>query len=434
MQESSKTEARDSTRVYAGHLSHLVRYCYEHRIEFFDFTDEHLYKFTEQLKAIEKNNSIVKEEYIGDNHVRAIQQRSLNFLVWISNKYPELSQNLLIGEEGENAKVTIFYKINPFTGKREISHRYIVHPTPDKDDKGVITEGAIQSILNAIFKAHDISQLPQRALTKLKADKDLFIARNTYLYERRLFCIRLLKLSGLRPEELVDIPINENRSVVSNRNILIPTKKQGYPAPLRKFEVTIRAALDFQRYINQRAFFIEFLTSRSSTYVAPASLLLNEDGDSIKKESLTREFSRLCKSANLLDVRTCLSMFRHRFITREMHLLMLLRFQKNPELRESWTPAFKEEVCLIVKEKTGHRKAKSLYTYFDEEHRLLRSDPGREDRLDTVERLESAQESLVDLKFRSQLSGDHDAAIKIAEIEADIIKLYRKLLGDSLPD
>jgi hypothetical protein len=113
---------------------------------------------------------------------------------------------------------------------------------------------------------------------------------------------------------------------------------------------------------------------------------------------------------------------------------MLLRFQKNPELRESWTPAFKEEVCLIVKKKTGHRKAKSLYTYFDEEHRLLRSDPGREDRLDTVERLESAQESLVDLKFRSQLSGDHDAAIKIAEIEADIIKLYRKLLGDSLPD
>jgi hypothetical protein len=428
MEKALSTEAQDTVKVYASQLTHTVRYCYESNIDFFDFTDDHFYKFSKKLEIIKKSNSSHSEEFIGGNHVRAIQQRTLHFLLWIASKHPELSASTIIGES-ETCQVVIEYRINPRNGHKEIYHRYLKPLEPDKDDKNVITEVMIRKLLDSIFVAHDIDNLPVKSRTKLVSDPVLFTATNNYLYERRIFTIRMMKLTGLRPEELLEIPLKLNEDVQKSRYIAIPTKKQGFPPPIRKFKIGVQAALNFSRYLNHRETYLKLLIQRKIISTPPSSILVGERGTPIKKTSITKEFSRLCKSAAFGEVRCCLSMFRHRFITREMHGLLLERFELNPELKDQWTDALREDICSIVKSKTGHRQSKSLYHYFHEEYRMTTKDEDRNTHLHTIDELSDNQDVVIELKFLARLRHDPKAAALADKIQGDIDSLYRRLYG-----
>lgn len=428
MEKSLSTEAQDTVKVYAAQLTHTVRYCYESKIDFFDFTDDHFYRFSTKLEVVKKSNSSHSEEFIGGNHVRAIQQRTLHFLNWIATKHPELSASPIIGES-EACQVVIEYRVNQRNGHREIYHRYLKPPQPDKDDKNVITEVMIRTLLNSIFIAHDIDNLPVKSRTKLVADPVLFIATNNYLYERRIFTIRMMKLTGLRPEELLEIPLDLNDDVQKSRYIAIPTKKQGFPPPIRKFNISIQSALNFSRYLHHRENYLKLLIQRKIISTPPSSILVGERGKPIKKESITKEFSRLCKSAAFDEVRCCLSMFRHRFITREIHGLLLERFVLHPELKVQWTDALREDICSIVKSKTGHRQTKSLYNYFHEEYRMIIKDEERVSHLRTIDELSDNQDLVIELKYKARLQHNPKAAALADRIQNDIDSLYRELYG-----
>lgn len=428
MEKTLSTGAQDTVRVYAAQLTHTIRYCYESKINFYDFTDDHFDKFSEKLQSVKKSNSPHSEEFIGGNHVRAIQQRTLHFLLWIAKKHPTLSAYPLIGES-EECQVIIEYRINPRSGHKEVYHRYLKPLESDKDDKNVITEIMIQKLFNAIFIAHDVDNLPVRSRTKLVSDPELFIATNSYLYERRLFTIRMMKVSGLRPEELLEIPLNLNEDVQKTHYIAIPTKKQGYPAPIRKFRINTKAALDFQRYLDNREKYMNFLMQRKIVTVKPNHILVGEHGAPIKKTSITKEFSRLCKSAAFGDVRCCLSMFRHRFITREIQGLLLERFDQHPGLKIQWTDALREDICSIVKSKTGHRRTSSLYHYFHEEYRMLTNVEGWDTHLSTLNELSDNQDRVYELKHLARLRHDSSSAALADKIQNDIDTLYKKLYG-----
>ncbi|WP_223507922.1 hypothetical protein [Pseudomonas sp. BF-B-25] len=428
MEKALSTLAQDTVRVYAAQLTHTIRYCYESKINFFDFTDDHFDKFSNKLQTVKKSNSPHSAEFIGGNHVRAIQQRTLHFLLWIATKYPGLSTTPLIGTN-EACQVVIEYRINSRNGRREIYHRYLKPLESDKDDKNVITEVMIAKLFNAIFTAHDVDNLPVKSRTKLVSDPELFIGTNSYLYERRLFTIRMMKLTGLRPEELLEIPLNLNDNVQTTRYIAIPTKKQGFPPPIRKFSINTKAALDFQRYLDNREKFLKLLTQRKIISITPSSILVGERGTPIMKESITKEFSRLCKSAAFGDVRCCLSMFRHRFITREINGLLLERFEQHAGLKIQWTDALREDICSIVKSKTGHRQTSSLYHYFHEEYRLLSNDEGRDTHLSTLNELSDNQDRVYELKHLARLRHNSKAAALADKIQNDIDTLYKELYG-----
>lgn len=428
LEKALHTAAKDTTKVYASQLTHTIRYCHDCKINFHDFTDEHFHKFSEKLESVKKSNSPYSTEYIGGNHVRAIQQRTLHLLFWIAAKYPFLSRRPLIGTD-ESCQVLIEYRVNPHTGQRELYHRYLKPREPDKDDKGVITEVMIEKLLNAIFIAHDVENLPKKSRTKFVADAELFVATNDYLYQRRLFVIRTMKLTGLRPEELIEIPLKLNTEVQAKRYICLPTKKQGYPTPIRKFNINAKAGIDFQRYLDSRESYLAFLSARKIISFTPSSILLTERGTPIQKESITKEFSRLCQSAAFGNVRCCLSMFRHRFITREIHGLLLERFAENKEFKIQYSDALREDVCNIVKLKTGHRRASSLYTYFHEEYRLLTKDLERESYLNTLNELSDNQDRVYELKHLARLRHDPKVAAIADRIQKDIDALYEQLYG-----
>jgi hypothetical protein len=233
MYVSSGTQAKDTARVYASQITHLIRYCYLKKIEFFELTDNYFYNFTQYLKRIKKNHAAIKGELIGNNHIRAIQLRCLRFLIWLSQNLSYLSVRCLIGTKEKNPNIIIELKRNKYTGQLDVDHPYLVEREPYKDDKAVITEAAIRSIQNAIYEMSLRAQCRLTISHDIRSTVETTLSSRQYLYERRMFTNRMMKLTGLRPEELVDIPLDLNDDVLSTLYICIPTKKQGVPAPIR---------------------------------------------------------------------------------------------------------------------------------------------------------------------------------------------------------
>lgn len=429
MHISTGTQAQDTARVYASQLTHLIRYCFLKKIDIFDLTDDHFYHFAQCLKSNKKKHAAVEGELIGGNHVRAVQIRCLHFLVWVSSKFGNLFDHCLIGTEDQSPNIVIQWKANRYTGRLDIGHPYLVESEPYKDDKSVITEAVIRDIQSTIY---DMSLQKQRRLNSRRNPQEScgeFQATYEYLYERRMFTVRMMKLTGLRPEELVDIPLDLNNDVLSTLKICIPTKKQGVPAPIRRFSITLRAALDFNRYLGARNRHLQFLASCGRLTCTTNSILLTESGRPLTKQSLTREFARICEKANFNDLRTCLSMFRHRFITREIHTLLLLRFERDPSLKTTWSEGLRDDVCFLVIQKTGHKKVQSLYDYFHSEYDLL---TGRSDRASAMiqrDRLDAAQEALVDMKFKNNSMGSSTIEQCIQKLESEIEFLYQQIYG-----
>lgn len=112
-----------------------------------------------------------------------------------------------------------------------------------------------------------------------------------------------------------------------------------------------------------------------------------------------------------------------------MHLLLLERFTKNPDLRTHWTHGLREDICNIVKRMTGHRQTKSLYEYFHEEYRLLISNEHWGEHMDTLNRLSEAQDTATELKHLARLKDDPEAYAEAEKIDTLVTSLYNRLLG-----
>lgn len=431
---------RDTPNTYSAQITPLIRFCYSKGLSFHEMTDELFYEFTNQLKWEKRLGKNGIESKRTNNSSIQVQSRALDLIEWISQSFPDSIGKGLIGETS-HYKIIIEWRVNRYTGKRYAWHRHMIESGSDKFDKAPMPEDFIDSIRNEIFKKHDIENLPNSSKLKLKHHSDLYHAQNTYIYERRMFTIRLMKLMGLRPEELIDIPLDLNQDVLSRKHIAAPTKKRGRPAPIRNFPITLRAALDFNRYLKARSTFLHQLSDIRAAkpsqdhFALPEhcnALLLSIDGTPLQKQSLTKEFDRICTDAGLGTVRTCLSMFRHRFITREIHYLLDVAFAKDAKLKIHWTEALRDSICAEVMPKTGQANERSLWHYFHYEYELMTQTTGYVKSVENRDRLEAAQESLLNLKFDSILLSNAPMTDRIQELE-DIIGALQAELLSGLP-
>ena len=419
MEKSSSSPGTDTPTTYAGQITHILRFCYSRQLDIWDINDLLLKDFASYLTETMKISRHGTDSARSINHVKAIQQRTLNFLLYISRNVPCTESRRLIGKEGQGCQITVDFRVNTYTGKTYIHHPYFVteDPKPYHNDKIPMPDEFIQLIQNDIFRRHNLSELPDKSKLKQINDPDRFRVTNEYLFERRMFVIRMMKLAGLRPEELINIPLELNTATLTDLFILIPTMKREKPAPLRKFYISRHDALAFNRYVKARTRFKEFLEKTETHKSTSNAILLTESGTALRKESITKEFARLCTSAGITDSRACLSMFRHRFISREIHILLLEAFEKTPSLKEHWTEAFRDDICHKVARKTGHANAESIWVYFHEEYKLTTGRPDREKMIRNRDRIDSCHESLVYLKMKQSLSPSQSTDARIEHIE-----------------
>lgn len=117
-------------------------------------------------------------------------------------------------------------------------------------------------------------------------------------------------------------------------------------------------------YFEHRNRWLEFCISRKDWNVTEStSVFLSVEpgsyGTAISTESLTRDFKRLCRYAGFKDVRLCLSMFRHRFLT----AAALLHIR---ELKSGTAELSKQDYRMVLerlREMSGHAQVESLWVY-----------------------------------------------------------------------
>jgi len=199
----------------------------------------------------------------------------------------------------------------------------------------------------------------------------------------------LLESTGCRPGELARIPVQENLKYLKSGKLAIPTlKRRNYSDPIRVIPLDFSVTMKIQVFISKhRTSLISRLQQAGlmDSHFCDNLLLASETGRPLTSQSLEKEFSRLRQFAGIED-KTCMRMFRHRFIT-NMVKLHLMEFSKNnpDKTREMIVEKDYRTILKRVATFTNHKNIDSLLHYVD----LAWDEIGAFDGADYVLQLES---------------------------------------------
>ncbi len=353
-----------SITTYASQITHIVRYCAQEKIAFESLSDSAIHDFSAYLVAEQAPNNPA-EKRRNNNQSREIIGLTLRFLVWYQKHLVLPTDQKLIGKIEESPKIIVKEKRNPHSKKIYLFHSSLP-PKVATDIKTPIPDHIISDIEDQIELRSDVAMLGERAKRRYIDREDFLIASMKYVRARRVFTLWMMKRTGLRPEELHEIPLNDNRDVLNSKCIIIPTKKRRkHNAPMRSFRIEGADARKFNRYLRSRNEFVAFLESDNVEYHAPNQILLGREGEAVRKESVRKDFDRLVNDAGYADVKTCLSMFRHRFITREVIIYFREFMASTNKTRAMITDADYRSILKRIATKTGHGSEESLWHYID---------------------------------------------------------------------
>ncbi|RMW09887.1 hypothetical protein ALP03_00043 [Pseudomonas amygdali pv. tabaci] len=408
----------DSAETFASHMSHYVRYCFNEGAQLLSADDTFLQDFANYLMDEKKVKHSALSRARSPNHVAYTIRRVLDFFIWYQINCRLASQAKLIGELGTGAQITIEWRGNK-KGSPALHHPAIPTTRPPVGDKKPMPDDFIGKINLTIMTLKSQPRFPFKINTAPKRND--FIAKNEYLYSRRLTTVRLSKITGLRPDELNSIPLHLNLHPIKSRVLFIPTlKTRQKPKPIREFPLSLEDAIDISIYLKARHDFLVYLGIDTST---STSFMLSHDGKHIETRSLARDFKRLCVLSGLADVQVCLSMFRHRFITTQIAYEISVELRRDLAQKDLWQEAVQRRILVKVAKLTGHRDPMSLIHYFDEGFAIAiakatAKSPNQKNTL--MQQLESTVHTL---SQNPELYTNPNLAKTVAELEQILLKL-----------
>ncbi|EGR1221276.1 hypothetical protein EBM76_22610 [Vibrio parahaemolyticus] len=368
--------ALGTLEAHARNLTPIIRYCHAYNINFSALTDNDIFNLVEQLSSERDNNKpiVLKRK---SNTIINILQTTLKFLVWYQQRFLNRASTFLIGEKEDCAQITVKIKVNhnrknasrnlkkfknrisilefDRSGSHYLSHRAIPSSV-SVEPRTAITEKQIQEIEKIIDQA--LSNTLKGIPSNLQA------VTSEYLRSRRMFTVFLMKRTGLRPGELIDI--EPEQEVLASKSLNIPTlKRRKEQAPIRKFPFKMIDSLRFKRYISSRKAFVSALSEYYPNYIDPKTLLLGERGQAISKSSITKDFVRLSSAAGFEDSNLCFKKFRIRFITQQVASHLKLKMQETGRSRQSFEDADYTTILKRISELTGHKDHESLWFYVE---------------------------------------------------------------------
>lgn len=360
----------DSLRTFASELSHLVRYCGKNHVSIESLTDADIHALSEQLQK-EKSRRKPLERARNDNTVRTILSRAIQFLLWYQKVIMLLLRTPLIGEQSVSPQI-IVKRIKNDKSKsrnRQIEYYYIHSAMPtseSREPKRPIAITVIEDILRSINRQSVLEARSARFVQRYRNNPALLVAQLEYMRARRHFMIWMMKRTGLRPSELVEMSVGEHLDILATCTLKLPTKKRRkVKAPIRSFPILLNAATVVHRYLTARTTYYETLQDAGGEPNPGDSFFLTVDGKPIKKSSLEKDFERLTEDAGYKDVQACLSMFRHRFITYEVTVHLKEFIENSGKSRQMMTDIDYESILKRVSAKTGHGSVQSLWHYID---------------------------------------------------------------------
>ena len=336
----SRKENGGTLAVYAANISHLIRYCFNHRIEFMYLTDNQFTLFILELQAERKENQVSLRKRDSNTMIN-IGRNCLDFLACISRFHHQpdfIGKNGHIRAEKKETRIKI-------QGTNKILHRSFWHhhafPMPDCKIK--------------------VLPINQNTITKLR-EAVTQSSTSIFLKRRRQLMLMMLEATGGRRGEIARLTVE---SVMKAQAMRIPMlelitlKKKN--SPLRQIPIS-RSDLDL---------LISFIEKQRKTMIKKLKIkhdhnyvfISETSGQPLNTQTISQEMYALAKAAGI-EGKAHAHMFRHRFITKLfVSLIEQHAFENLDDFRRTLLDT--ETMKQKVQQWTGHTKTASLEVYID---------------------------------------------------------------------
>ncbi|WP_321797473.1 tyrosine-type recombinase/integrase [Caballeronia sp. J97] len=349
-----------SVRQEAVKLSHLVRFCFKTRLNFWDLWSHH---FTRFIQALQEEKLASGQRAREANQIIEISDSCMRFFTWMQ---AYLLPHRKIVDVRSN-RHQIWLSVSKKKDSRGVVHgsrHFGGNPPPSiRREKTPMPNESITTIFDAVKQRSDAALRHPRFIARFSNRSEL----DEYLdYQRATWdaILTVCMAVGCRPAELTAMRLEANlRLMQCEKKLELDTRKREAGAN-RQIPVTMTVIIKLGVYVSKyRAALLRRLRA-AGKYPNPNDFLfLNEHGNPLTKETLTRGFSRLCKYA-AIPTRTCLSMFRHRTITClvAIHLKEFCSDRLDMAMH-ALNDSNYSTILAKVAEITGHKNPESLRPY-----------------------------------------------------------------------
>lgn len=357
---ASVREDGGSLRATVAKLTHLIRYCWDIRRDFWELRDDEVYQLVVVLMGETKPSApFIRAR--DNNTVRAIVATAVEFLLWLQSDV--LVNYRLIGVGPEYQVRLAERKV--FDSRR---NRHIVSlvyhrlpPRDTKEPKRPISREKRNQLWQGVSElAKTEAFLP--AWSRKSSQGGML---STYLKARRELLLELLEATGARPGELARLSVLANENCYKTQQLTLETlKRRRQIQRTIKLQpgVAMRLAVFIQKH---RATLLRKMLSAGEPPVPMDRVFVGISGTPMSERSMTSEFSRISAAAGLSDYQSCMSMFRHRFITKQVALHLGIYLSDNNKTKEMMTDGDYRTILRKVATTTGHGSETSLLHYLD---------------------------------------------------------------------
>jgi len=353
---------------YASNLSHLIRFCYERQIEFWDLHHSDIDDF---VFLISNETNYNNERLRENDTVNTIISSTVQFLEWLQTNI--CTDKRIIGVDNATNRYQIKLINGKYSTRRGKEISYTKFPSKVPDSTKNIKKPMPTSIKNELWKTLSSTKHELQCSNKLigKFTKKEQNDHIEYMYNRRELQLILLENTGLRPQELITIKASTNIKHIQNCKIEIPTlKRREKREKTRIIPIDRFIAMKLELFIiKHRTLLIKRLIrsgiAKSREDIDDVIYLNAETGKEVKPDAAYQEFRRLTVKAGISQ-KSCQSMFRHRFVTNmvKMHLISFID-KSGLKSRSMVTESDIRTILKKVASFTGHKDPNSLMHYID---------------------------------------------------------------------
>lgn len=349
-------------------LSHLLRFAYAHSLELWMLTDTDIKNAIRQLQ-IERDPRRPHKNRRNSNTIDTIVSVWIDFLRWLQTNV--VSDRIIIGTQNQRPQIPLVERT--FTERRTgirrtiLKYRYVPAPST-AEHKGPISRELRTKLWDAIGEMADPARASARFRGRFLYDRNHFEFVLDFLRRRRELQIELLEYLGRRPAELAHLRVSENtQCIVTGKCRVVTFKRRRSTDPPSDVPIPFQVALHLELFIKKyRSRLLDYLASQGVRSDSQDRVFIALDGHALTEETLQTEFYRIARKAGITDQRACMSMFRHRFITRIVAIHLKSFMSDNPGKGKSFiTESDYLTVLTRVRPLTGHGNIESLIPYLD---------------------------------------------------------------------
>lgn len=346
-------------RATVSKLMHLIRHCWPTR-DFWELEDEDIYNLVGTLMSETKPDA--PHVRIRDNNtVRAIVAEIVEFLLWLQN---DVMVGLLLIGVGPEFRIRLAER-KILDSRRNCYHvQKVYHRLPPRDTKEP-KRAMGREKRNALWEAVGRMSGTSVVNPPWARGEDYSALFANYLKTRRELLLELLEATGARPGELSRLSVTENNECYKSQELILVTLKRRRNIK-RKIKLQPSVAIRLTVFIRKhRSDLLKAIEGAGMARNPQDCVFLGINGSPMSERSLVSEFARISSFAGLHEYQSCMSMFRHRFITKQIAIHLGIFLGQGSKTKAMMTDADYRTILKKVATVTGHGNETSLLHYLD---------------------------------------------------------------------